>query len=108
MITLRVTAARIAQAAIAHSQFETLHPFSDGNGRTGRALIHLLWRKRGLTPHVLIPVSTVLLADVDAYFAGLAAYRDGDLETWVAQPAGALRGLGSIRQQLQRIGARHG
>ncbi len=50
----------VAQAAIAHSQFETIHPFSDGNGRTGRALIHVVLRRRGLIPRVLPPISLVL------------------------------------------------
>lgn len=50
----------IAQAAIAHSQFETIHPFTDGNGRTGRALIHVILRRRGLIPRILPPVSLVL------------------------------------------------
>ena len=50
----------IAQAAIAHAQFETIHPFVDGNGRTGRALIHVILRHRGLAPNVLPPVSLVL------------------------------------------------
>src|SRR5450755_82594 len=50
----------IAQAAIAHAQFETIHPFVDGNGRTGRALIHVILRRRGLAANVLPPVSLVL------------------------------------------------
>jgi Fic family protein len=50
----------IAQAAIAHAQFETIHPFIDGNGRTGRALIHVILRRRGLAPVVVPPVSLVL------------------------------------------------
>jgi fido (protein-threonine AMPylation protein) len=39
---------------------ETIHPFVDGNGRTGRALIHVILRRRGLAGHVLPPVSLVL------------------------------------------------
>ena len=50
----------VAQAAIAHSQFETIHPFVDGNGRTGRALVHLVLRRRGLAQRVLPPVSLIL------------------------------------------------
>src|SRR6266704_1735059 len=46
----------VAQAAIAHAQFETIHPFPDGNGRTGRALIHVVLRRRGLAPRVIPPV----------------------------------------------------
>ena len=40
----------VAQAAIAHAHFETIHPFIDGNGRTGRTLIHVILRRRGLAP----------------------------------------------------------
>jgi Fic family protein len=40
----------VVQAAIAHAQFETIHPFADGNGRVGRALIHVVLRRRGLAP----------------------------------------------------------
>ena len=47
----------LAQAAIAHAQFETIHPFTDGNGRTGRALISALLLARGVTRHV-IPTGT--------------------------------------------------
>jgi Fic family protein len=65
----------VAQAAIAHAQFETIHPFVDGNGRTGRALIHLVLRRRGLTPRVLPPVSLVLATRARSYINGLTAFR---------------------------------
>lgn len=65
----------IAQAAIAHAQFETIHPFIDGNGRTGRVLIQMILRKRNLSPRVLPPVSLVLATQVDSYIGGLEATR---------------------------------
>ena len=46
----------LAQAAVAHAQFETIHPFADGNGRTGRALVHMVLRRRGLGLRILQPV----------------------------------------------------
>jgi Fic family protein len=79
----------IAQAAVLHAQFETVHPFTDGNGRTGRTLIHTLLRRRGVLGRTVVPLSTVLLADTSAYFGGLGAYRDGDLDGWVRQFATA-------------------
>lgn len=68
----------LTQAAIAHAQFETIHPFPDGNGRVGRALIHALLRGKGLTRRVTVPVSAGLLVDTDRYFAALGEYRLGD------------------------------
>ncbi len=68
----------LAHAAIAHAQFETIHPFPDGNGRVGRALVHAQLRHARLTRHVTVPVSAGLLTDTDAYIAALGAYRDGD------------------------------
>jgi Fic family protein len=65
----------VAQAAIAHAQFETIHPFIDGNGRTGRALIHLVLRRRGLARRVVVPVSLILATWAKDYVAGLAATR---------------------------------
>ena len=65
----------IAQAAIAHAQFETIHPFVDGNGRTGRALIHLIFRRRGIAPRVLPPVSLILATWAQDYIGGLTATR---------------------------------
>ena len=56
----------LAQAAVAHAQFETIHPFPDGNGRTGRALIHSMLRGHGLTQNVTVPVSAGLLTDTAA------------------------------------------
>lgn len=68
----------LAHAALAHAQFESIHPFPDGNGRTGRALVHALLRSKRLTRTVTVPVSAGLLVDVDAYFEALNAYRAGD------------------------------
>jgi Fic family protein len=65
----------VVQAAIAHAQFETIHPFADGNGRTGRALIHVILRRRGLAPRVLPPVSLVLATRSRAYIEGLNTTR---------------------------------
>ena len=68
----------LPQIAIAHAQFETIHPFTDGNGRTGRAMAHAMLRNKGLTRQITVPVSAGLLADTDAYFAALTDYRNGD------------------------------
>lgn len=65
----------VAQAAIAHAQFETIHPFADGNGRTGRALIHLILRRRGLSTRVQPPVSLILATRAAGYVGGLTAFR---------------------------------
>ena len=65
----------LAQAAIAHAQFETIHPFVDGNGRAGRVLIHLVLRRRGIATRFLPPVSLVLATWSDDYVAGLTATR---------------------------------
>ena len=68
----------LAQVAIAHAQFETIHPFNDGNGRTGRALVHAMLKHGGATTRTTVPVSAGLLADTDSYFAALTAYRAGN------------------------------
>jgi Fic family protein len=65
----------VAQAALAHAQFETIHPFVDGNGRVGRTLIHMVLRRRRLAPRVLPPVSLVLATWADRYVSGLTAMR---------------------------------
>ena len=70
----------LAEAAIAHAQFETIHPFADGNGRTGRALVHVVLRERSLTTSSALPLSAGLLTDTAGYFAALDAYRGGDVD----------------------------
>src|SRR5215213_4983404 len=74
----RVDQPVLAQAALAHAQFETIHPFPDGNGRTGRALMHAMLRHHRLSRHVTVPVSAGLLSDVAGYHRALTAYRAGD------------------------------
>lgn len=87
--TKRTDLPLLTQAAIAHAQFETIHPFTDGNGRTGRALIHAMLRGHGLTRKVTVPVSAGLLADTPAYFGTLTDYRNGDPSSIVEQVATA-------------------
>ncbi len=79
----------LPQAAIAHAQFETIHPFPDGNGRTGRAIVHHLLRGKRLTRQVTVPVSAGLLTDTDRYFDALTAYRAGETQPIVERFAEA-------------------
>jgi Fic family protein len=89
----------LVQAALAHAQFETIHPFIDGNGRVGRALIQLILRRRSLTVNVTPPISLVLATWSRDYIRGLTATRhheprgssaaQGDLDDWIALFAAA-------------------
>jgi Fic family protein len=72
------------QAALAHAQFESIHPFADGNGRAGRCLIHVVFRRRGLAPHHVPPVSLLMASDVDGYVKALTAYREDAEPDWTA------------------------
>lgn len=84
----------VAQAAIAHAQFETIHPFVDGNGRTGRAVIHLIFRRRGLALRVLPPVSLVLATWSKSYIEALGATRYRGPATGKEAHAGANQWIG--------------
>lgn len=100
----------IVQAALVHAQFETIHPFSDGNGRVGRALIHTVLARRGLTHDTVLPISLVLATLSAQYVAGLTEYRHDDAagtpaalaagSRWISQFADAAT---LAAQQAQQI-----
>jgi Fic family protein len=92
----------VAQAAMAHAQFETIHPFVDGNGRTGRAVIHVILRRRGLAPHVLAPVSLVLATWATDYVAGLTATRYSGPQTSATAQDGLNRWIGLFGTATRR------
>lgn len=80
----RVDVAPITQAAIAHAQFETIHPYPDGNGRIGRALVYRSWAYRGVTSLINPPISRILVERQEAYIGGLTSYRHGEIDEWLA------------------------
>jgi hypothetical protein len=92
----------IAQAALAHAQFETIHPFVDGNGRTGRALIHVILRRRGLAARVLPPISLILATRAEDYIAGLTATRHRGRVDSAAARDGLNRWVGSFAAAANR------
>ncbi|MFJ2299253.1 Fic family protein [Oerskovia paurometabola] len=94
----------LAHAAIAHAQFETIHPFTDGNGRTGRALVQAMMHSSGLTRNVTMPLSAGLLADVGSYYAALDTYRQGHPEDLISQFVHAsARAVDNGRRLVQEV-----
>jgi Fic family protein len=81
----------VVQAAFAHAQFETIHPFADGNGRVGRCLIHVVFGRRGIAPRYVPPISLILATDAQTYVRGLTDYRSGSLDEWTGLFAAATR-----------------
>lgn len=110
----------LVQAALVHAQFETIHPFLDGNGRIGRALIHVVLRRRGIAPAFVPPVSLVLATHADRYVDGLTRYRyegpaDGGgsrravtewLELFLADMARACADAAGFAEQLEALEGR--
>lgn len=95
----------LVQAALVHAQFETIHPFDDGNGRTGRALIHVILRRRGVAPSYVPPVSVVLAAARDRYIAGLTGFRADAVVAWIEQFSGAVHQAAKLATRyIDRIG----
>ncbi|WP_436700299.1 Fic family protein [Nocardioides sp. BYT-33-1] len=100
----RVDLPVLVHCAIAHAQFETIHPFNDGNGRVGRTLVHAMLRRSDVTRRLTVPVSAGLLTDTAAYFDALTAYRDGDVEPIVQQFVSAsFRAVGNGRQLVSEL-----
>jgi Fic family protein len=79
----------VTQAAVLHAQFESIHPYGDGNGRIGRVLIGWVLSHR-LGIMVPPPVSTLIARDPGGYLAGLTLFRLGQLDAWVEWVAAAL------------------
>ena len=74
----------LVRAALVHVQFETIHPFLDGNGRIGRLLIAALLEQWGLLPEPLMYLSSYLKQHQSEYYRRLSAVRtDGDWEGWI-------------------------
>jgi Fic family protein len=97
-------------AVLSHAQFETIHPFADGNGRTGRALVHAILHGSKLTSHSTLPISAGLLHDIDLYFAALMSYREGDIrpimEAFVNATFHALTNSKALVEELRQIRSR--
>ena len=73
----------LVQAALAHAQFETIHPFEDRNGRTGRALVQIILRRRDVAPGFVPPISVVLAREKPRYIRGLTLFREDRIAEWV-------------------------
>lgn len=89
----------LVQAAQVHAQVETIHPFADGNGRTGRALVQVVLRRRGVAPDCVPPISVVLAGAKERYTAGLTDFRTDRVEAWAehfATAAGAAARLADV------------
>ncbi len=90
----------VVQAAIAHAQFETIHPFVDGNGRVGRALILWVLKRRGSIEKVPPTISSVFAVEREAYVSGLTAYRFGDLNEWLSRFAQTVTTAATVTANL--------
>lgn len=100
----RQESAPLVAVALAHAQFETIHPFTDGNGRTGRALAQAMLRNHGVLRNVAIPVSAGLLADVSGYHHALGEYRSGRPEPIIdAFSEASTRAIANTRQMLGEL-----
>ncbi|MEY2562208.1 MAG: hypothetical protein QOH88_401 [Verrucomicrobiota bacterium] len=101
----------ILSSAIVHHQFETIHPFADGNGRTGRMLS--LWElyRRGFDNHHIFSIDEFYWEDRPRYYAALEKVLedDGSLTSWLEYSADGLRvTLERVWSRIQKLTARAG
>ena len=109
----------VIKAALAHVQFETIHPFLDGNGRLGRLLVPLVLHVDGVLDRPLLYLSLYFKQRREEYYARLGRVRtDGDWEGWLAffvdgvievaeNAVTTARRLADMVQHRSRTGARH-
>lgn len=94
----------IAQAAVAHAQFLSIQPFDGANGRAARFLINGVWRRRGLTGGLVVPISASIAGDRRRYDSAWRAYREGDAEPMAAFVAlHALRAVKEASASADRL-----
>lgn len=97
----------LVQAAIAHAQFETIHPFTEGNGRTGRALVSAILRARGTTQNFTVPLSSGLLTSTKEYFDALNEYRQGNAEPiilrFIAASSRAMANVQGLMHDIEQL-----
>ncbi len=101
----------VLSSAVLHYRFEAIHPFADGNGRTGRALA--LWElyRRGFDTHHIFSVDEFYWEDRPRYYTELETVEmaGGDLTSWLEYTAEGLQAtLGRVWQRMQEIAARMG
>lgn len=73
----------IIKAGLIHAQFETIHPFLDGNGRTGRMLITFYLWKEGFLEKPVLFLSSYFKRHQEIYYEKLTAYHDGKVTEWI-------------------------
>ena len=88
----------VVQAALVHAQFETIHPFDDGNVRTGCALVHVILRRRGVAPHFLPPICLIFARNRDRYINELTQFRGADVVQGIEQFATATFSAAKLAQ----------
>ncbi|PWJ50276.1 Fic family protein [Quadrisphaera granulorum] len=94
----------VVQAAVAHAHFESIHPFNDGNGRIGRSLVNAVWRYRGVTARIAVPIASAIVADREEYFSLVNLYRTGDAHAFCGYPADATtRSAAEAEVSAQRL-----
>ncbi len=101
----------VISSAIVHYRFEAIHPFADGNGRTGRALATWELYRRGFDTHHIFSVDEVFWEDRPRYYAALEAVRQhgGDLTQWLEYCAGAVHAtLDRVWGRVQQLAAKKG
>ena len=73
----------VSRAALVHAQFETIHPYGDGNGRLGRVLVSRVLRRDGATARSTAPISVAMARDPGGYLSGLHLFQQGSHDRWV-------------------------